>query len=129
MTGPVSYVEIPADDYDRATDFYESVFGFDVRASPVGDYHYGVLSSGDDEIGAIVGANSIEYDDGVEVSYDPSATDGILVYFQITDPLEELLDIVRTTGGSLLVDGQPVGEDMELAIVLDSEGNRLGLLS
>lgn len=128
MSGTISYVELPAQEYDRAVEFYESVFDNAVEDSPDGDYQYGILSSDEREIGAIVGTDSIRYGDRT-VSYEPGQTAGPLVYFSVDGPLEDYLEAVEANGGSIRVPPADVGDGLRLALCLDSEGNRIGLLA
>lgn len=74
MAGAISYVELPVREYDRAGEFYESVFDYAVEDSPVGEYQYAIISSDEREIGAIVGTGSIRYgDESVSTSRDRRA--------------------------------------------------------
>lgn len=128
MADAIAYVELPAREYGRAVEFYESVFGCAVEDSPAGDYQYGIIYSDHREIGAIVGPDSIRYGDET-VSYEPGETAGPLVYFSVDEQLEDHLDAVGANGGSVRVPPTDIGDGLRLAICLDSEGNRIGLLS
>ena len=109
--GKICYVEIPAVDVRRSTEFYEKVFGWRVRQR---------------------GDGSIAFDDGVgEVSgtwvlgRPPATSPGLLIYIMV-DSVAATIDAVQAHGGELV---QPIGVDAPeiTARFRDPAGNVLGL--
>ncbi|HEV3512694.1 MAG TPA: VOC family protein [Candidatus Sulfotelmatobacter sp.] len=108
--GKICYIQIPAIDIARSAEFYQKVFGWNVRKRSDG---------------------SVAFDDGVgEVSGEwvknraPSAP-GLFVHIMV-DSVEETLKIVAANGGAVV---QPVGGDAPeiTAHFRDPAGNVLGL--
>lgn len=124
----ISYVEIPVLDFDRAVDFYESVLDVNVTDSDIGEYPYGVIRDDGDEIGALVGTDSIMYgDDGTSVEYRPNEA-GAIVYFTVEGELPAIMSKATDLGGSTVV--EPFAMDgISIAILQDPAGNRIGLMA
>jgi len=109
--GKICYLEIPAVDVSRSSDFYRSVFGWQLRKR--GDGH-------------------IAFDDGVgEVSgtwvtgRPPSPQPGLLFYIMVDDAAAAIEAIVAH-GGEIV---QPVGADAPeiTARFRDPAGNVIGI--
>ena len=109
--GKICYIEIPATNIARSSDFYQKVFGWTIR--PRGD-------------------GSIAFDDGVgEVSgtwvqgRPPLSTPGLLLYIMV-DSVAATVDAIVSNGGEIT---QPVGADAPeiTARFRDPGGNILGL--
>jgi predicted enzyme related to lactoylglutathione lyase len=83
--GKICYLEIPAADVVRSADFYQKVFGWDVRER---------------------GNGELSFDDGVEVSgmwvlgRPPAGADGIRISIMV-DEIAATLDAVVAHGGSI----------------------------
>lgn len=109
--GKICYLEIPAIDIPRSLNFYEAVFGWQVRQR---------------------GDGSIAFDDGVgEVSgtwvkgRPPSREPGVLVYIMV-DNVASTIKAVVAHGGEIV---QAIGVDAPevTARFLDPAGNIFGL--
>ena len=109
--GKICYIEIPATDIVRSADFYEKVFGWNIRKR---------------------GDGSTAFDDGVgEVSgtwvlgRPPSTTPGLLIYVMV-DSAEATVKAVIANGGEIV---QPIGADAPeiTARFRDPGGNVIGL--
>lgn len=114
------WFEIPAVDLERATAFYETVFGFATTREDIGDGDVkSLIPSGDGFMGAI--------------SQGPSwtpATSGVLVYFSGGDDLQQVLDRVVPAGGRIVEPKQTVDATSGYwARFQDTEGNIIGVLS
>lgn len=116
---PVSYVEIPVADMDRAVRFYEAVFRVSLERTVV-DGHEMALFPFDEDARGVTGA--LASGD----SYVPS-TSGPRVYFSV-DSIEETLELAVSRGGSVAYPKTRVG-DFWVAEFEDSEGNRIALSS
>ena len=124
MKSAISWFEIPSKDLDRASKFYENIFGISLipmdmpsikmRMFPVEDPMTGIG-------GAIV------HSDGF---HTPSATDGPLIYLNGNPDVQQVLDRVEAAGGSIMVPKTEISPDYGfMAVFIDTEGNRIGLHS
>ena len=109
--GKICYVELPATDVQRSAEFYQKVFGWQIRTR---------------------GNGSIAFDDGVgEVSgtwvtgRPPAGTPGLLIYVMV-DSVAAMIDAVIAHGGEIV---QPIGMDAPeiTARFRDPGGNVIGL--
>ena len=109
--GKICYLEIPATDIARSSDFYCQVFGWVIRKR--GDGHIAF----DDAAGEVSGSWVL--------GRPPSGNPGILVYI-MRDSVEETLKAVVAHGGEIV---QPIGGDAPeiTARFRDPAGNVIGL--
>lgn len=123
MDNAISWFEIPATDLSRAAKFYETIFGVSLvpmnlpnikmRMFPLED-RTGVG-------GAIVDSGGF---------HKPSATDGPLIYLNGNPDVQGILDKVEKAGGKISVPKTEISPDYGfIAVIIDSEGNRIGLQS
>jgi hypothetical protein len=120
----ISWFEIPATDIKRATKFYETLFnvklleldmpGRKMRTFPVQDMMTDIS-------GAIV---------DTEGFHKPSSTDGVLIYLNGNPDVQNILDKVEAAGGNIFLPKTEISPQHGcMAIIIDSEGNRIGLHS
>lgn len=109
--GKICYIEIPAAEIARSAEFYQRVFGWNIRKR---------------------GDGSIAFDDGAgEVSgtwvtgRPPAGTPGLMVYVMV-DNVEKTVEAVKANGGEIV---QPIGADAPeiTARFRDPAGNVIGL--
>jgi predicted enzyme related to lactoylglutathione lyase len=109
--GKICYLEIPATDLARSAEFYQRVFGWNIRKR---------------------GDGSVAFDDGVgEVSgtwvlgRPPSSGPGLLIYIMVNS-VAATLDAIVADGGEVV---QPIGGDAPeiTARFRDPAGNVIGL--
>jgi hypothetical protein len=117
---PVGWFEIPVRDLGRAKAFYEQVFGIELEEHRMGPLLYAWFPMREGAIGA---AGSLVKGEG----YDPSDR-GVLVYFTAPE-MEAVLSRVKGRGGEVISGKTSIGEFGFIAIVKDTEGNRIGLHS
>ena len=124
MKSAISWFEIPSKDIDRATKFYEKIFGvtlipmdmpnIKMRMFPLDDMMTQVG-------GALVDSGGF---------HKPSATDGPLIYLNGNPDVQNVLDKVEAAGGSIAVPKTQISPEYGyMAVFLDTEGNRIGLHS
>lgn len=124
MEHAISWFEIPATDLDRATKFYEAIFGVSLipmdlpnikmRMFPVDDMLKGIG-------GAVVDSGGF---------HKPSATDGPLIYLNGNPDVQNILDKVEAAGGKIALPKTEISPEYGfMALILDTEGNRIGLHS
>lgn len=121
MKNLISFFEIPATDISRAVNFYNELFGFEIKISDCGEEKMAFFPGEDNNVcGAISQAKNFE----------PSAQ-GVLIHFDVTGRIDDLITKVPELGGKIVMGKtQIVPEDQGcFALVLDSEGNRIGLHS
>jgi uncharacterized protein len=103
MNNPVNWFEIPVTDMDRAKQFYESVFGYEININKMGDIEMGWFPFDHEAPGATGTLIKNE-------NYIPSHQ-GSLVYFSVPE-IDEIM---------------PIGEHGFCGIFEDTEGNRVAL--
>jgi len=109
--GKICYVEIPAIDIPRSVEFYQTVFGWNIRRRGDGQTAF------DDGVGEVSGT----WVSGRPPSQEP----GLLLYIMV-DSVAETVDAVIAQGGELV---QPIGADAPeiTARFRDPAGNVIGL--
>ena len=109
--GKICYIELPATDVARSADFYQRVFGWNIRQR--GDGH----TAFDDTTGEVSGT----WVNGRA----PASAPGLLVYVMV-DNVAATLDAIVANGGEVV---QPIGADAPeiTARFRDPAGNVIGL--
>ena len=124
MQNAISWFEIPTTDISRAQKFYEAIFGMNMmpmdfpnikmRMFPLDDMMTQVG-------GAIVDSGGF---------HKASATDGPLIYLNANPDVQHILDKVLAAGGSVVVPKTEISPEYGfMAVIVDTEGNRIGLHS
>lgn len=124
MNTPICWFELPAIQLDRAEDFYRRVLGTTFRretcgGNPMAIFAYDETMPG----GALVAMPGLEPRDN-----------GTLVYLTVAD-LDVALAKVTTAGGQIAMPPMALGKDAQgreigsIALIIDSEGNRVGLFA
>lgn len=121
----VGWFEIPVADMDRAIKFYETVFEFKIDRQTMDSLDMGWFPWIENGLGSGGSLVSIDND-----FYQPSSS-GTIVYFTAhSGDLKNELSRVVPAGGKILVEKRMVGEGYGyMAVVLDTEGNRIALHS
>src|SRR2546428_13413142 len=109
--GKICYIEIPAGDVGRSSEFYEKVFGWRLRRRGDGAIAF------DDTTGEVSGTWVL--------GRPPAASPGLLIYIMV-DSVAAMIDAVIAHGGELV---QPIGADAPeiTARFRDPAGNVFGL--
>jgi uncharacterized protein len=109
--GKICYLEMPATDVARSAEFYQRVFGWNVRQRGDG------ATAFDDTTGQVSGS--------WVVGRPPHLTPGLLVYLMV-DSAADTLDAIVAHGGEIV---QPIGADAPeiTARFRDPGGNVIGL--
>lgn len=124
MKSAISWFEIPTKDLDRATKFYENIFGISLIPMDLPDIKMRMFPV-EDQMTDIGGA--IVYSDSF---HKPSATDGPLIYLNGNPDVQKVLDKVEAAGGSVMVPKTEISPEYGfMAVIIDTEGNRVGLHS
>ena len=127
---PVVHFEIPADDVERAIEFYEKTFGWKIKkmdmpadSSTGGEPYYSVITSEVDEKG---------------MAKTPGAINGGLMKRRVkeqlftnyitVDSIDEMLKTIKNNGGTICLPKTEIAHGMGwIAAFIDTEGNLLGL--
>ena len=111
MNGKICYIEMPATDIARSADFYQRVFGWNIRKRGDGSTAF------DDTTGQVSGAWVL--------GRPSSAKPGLLFYIMV-DSVAASVDTVVANGGEIV---QPIGADAPeiTARFRDPGGNVIGL--
>jgi uncharacterized protein len=117
----VSWFEIPVTDFERAKQFYETIFQIEMPINEMNGYKMGFFPTlGNSAIGG-----AICFGEG----YIPSGA-GSLIYLNANPNIDEVLNRIHDHGGRLLTPKTLIGEGMGYyAIFVDTENNRLALHS
>jgi predicted enzyme related to lactoylglutathione lyase len=120
----ISWFEIPATDLDRATKFYETLFGVELIAMDMPNLRMRTFPVADmmkDISGALVDSGGF---------HKPSSSDGVLIYLNGNPDVQHILDKVEAAGGSIFLPKTEISpEHGFMAIIIDTEGNRIGFHS
>ena len=114
----ISFFEIPAIDFNRAVTFYETLFSFRIDRCDCGEEKMGFFpDNGSGLRGAISLSNG----------FNPSS-DGVLVHFA-TDRIDWIVQHVEAGGGKIILPKTAIEAEGQgcFALILDSEGNRIGI--
>jgi len=123
MKNAISWFEIPASDLDRAQKFYEAIFG--VKLNPLDLQNIKMRMFPIEDTNGVGGA---VVDSGG--FHKPSATDGPLIYLNGNPDVQNILNKVEQAGGQVMVPKTEISPEYGyMAVIIDSEGNRIGLHS
>lgn len=117
---PVGWFEIPVVDLERAKNFYDAVFGFDLKFHDMGPMRMAWFTMIEGVPGAPGALIKME-------GYTPSE-DGIRIYFTAPD-IEETLAKASANGGHILQPKTSIGEYGFIARFKDTEGNHIAIHS
>ena len=117
-TNIANWFEIPVQDLDRATRFYEAVFDVKLTPETMGEMKMAFFpfeQEGRGAAGALMKA----------AGYEPSHA-GTVLYFSVED-INETLRRIGANGGKMLMPRTSIGQYGFIAQYEDPEGNRLAL--
>ena len=119
MKNVINWFEIPAVDLDRAARFWETVLETKLKRESAPGSELAIFPHGNDgeHGGALVRRGG-----------KPSAT-GTCVYLDAKGDIDGAITRVERAGGRVAVPKTDIGPDGVFAIVVDTEGNAVGLHS
>lgn len=124
MQNAISWFEIGTTDLERATVFYETIFN--VKLNPLDLDNIKMRMFPLDDMMTQVGGALV--DSGG--FHKPSSTDGPLIYLNGNPDVQNILDKVEGAGGKILVPKTEISPEYGfMAVIIDTEGNRIGLHS
>jgi len=120
MSHAINWFEIPVADLGRAQAFYEAVLGKKLRPEvEVSGEHIAIFPSSKEGVGGAL----------IKSARRKPSSDGAMAYLNCTGALDEVLSRVPKAGGQIVVPRTDIGPPGFIAIIVDSEGNAVGLHS
>lgn len=124
FTNAISWFEIGTSDLERATKFYETIF--DLKLNPLDLPNIKMRMFPLDNL--MTGIGGALVDSGG--FHKPSSTDGPLIYLNGNPDVQKILDRVEAAGGKIMVPKTEISPEYGfMAVIIDTEGNRIGLHS
>jgi len=124
MKNAISWFEIPATDLERAQKFYQTIFGISMIPMDMENIKMRMFPLDDmmTEVGgAIVDSGGF---------HKPSLTEGPLIYLNGNPDVQTILNKVEAAGGKVMVPKTQISPEYGyMAVIVDTEGNRIGLHS
>jgi len=111
----ISWVEIPAEDFDRAVKFYDAILGLELKKEDCGHEKMACFPTGEGAIFSTPG-------------FKPSK-DGVIINLYVGNKLDETIKKVTASGGTIVKGRTKIEAEGQgyFALFIDSEGNKLGL--
>ncbi len=120
MANAINWFEIPVVDFQRAKNFYNTIFSFQMQEQQMGEYTMGFFPG--DQSGV---SGAICYGNG----YAPSET-GTLVYLNANGVIDDVIGRIEPAGGKVIMPKSLVTDAIGfIAYFIDTEGNKVGLHS
>ncbi len=120
-TNSLNWFEIPANDIERSKQFYQSILNIEMEShemegtkmaffpwTPGSGKATGALAQGE--------------------NHKPS-TEGTIIYINANPNMDNVLARVEESGGKVLVPKMSIGENGNIAFIMDTEGNNIGIHS
>lgn len=120
-TNSLNWFEIPANDIERSKRFYESILDIEMESqemegtkmaffpwTPGSGKATGALAQGE--------------------NHKPSM-EGTIIYINAKPNMDNVLARVEEAGGKVLVPKMSIGENGNIAFIMDTEGNNIGIHS
>jgi len=124
MQHAISWFEIPTTDINRAQKFYEAIFSITMVPMDLPNIKMRMFPLDDMTTqvgGALVDSGGF---------HKASATDGPLVYLNGNPDVQIILDRVEAAGGKIMLPKTEISPEYGfMAVIYDTEGNRIGLHS
>lgn len=115
----LNWFEIPAIDINRSQKFYETIFDAKMELSTIEDTEmvFFPWTPGSGKANGCL-AKSPNHTPSVE---------GTIVYLNADPKLSVIVERIETAGGKVLIPHMNIGEHGHVAILIDTEGNQVGL--
>jgi predicted enzyme related to lactoylglutathione lyase len=118
VTNAINFFEIPSIDFDRAVAFYTAILGVELYREVFMGIPSAMFPVSEDGAGGAI----------IHSEAKPSA-DGPIIYLNANGKLAEMVARVEPAGGTVLRPLTSIGDPGYIAIIRDTEGNRIGLHS
>ncbi len=120
-TNSLNWFEIPASDIERSKKFYQTIFDIEMEDNNMGEAKMAFFpwqGGSGKATGAVVQSPD----------HKPS-TDGAVVYLNANPAMDNVLAKVEAAGGQVLMPKMSIGEHGNIAFIMDTEGNKVGIHS
>lgn len=118
MKDAINWFELPVVDLARAQKFYETMLGAKLKSEVFNGTPHAMFPTDSGVGGALI----------KDARRSPKA-DGALIYLNANGKLDACLGRVEAAGGKVLLPKTSIGDPGHIALVLDTEGNQVGLHS
>ena len=116
----INWFEIAVTDFERAKNFYETIYGFEMNVTELQGYKMAFFPSANGMVSGAICAGE---------GYIPSGA-GALLYLNANPDVNLLLDKTVQAGGKIIVPKTLISaESGYYAFIVDTEGNRIALHS
>ncbi|MBA4407768.1 lactoylglutathione lyase [bacterium] len=121
MANVLNWFEIPVLDLDRAVKFYSDIFSYpSMHKMDLGGFQMAIFPMEGDGVGGALCQHE---------SYKPSQ-EGVVIYLNANPDLSTPLSKVEAAGGKVVMPKKQISPEIGfMAIIIDSEGNRVALHS
>ncbi len=119
MSNAINWFELPSNNFERAVKFYSEVLGSDLQPMDNPEMKMAFFPTTDQGVGGCVTHGN---------GNKPTA-EGSLIYLNGGDDLGKPLSKVENAGGEVIMPKSPIGENGFMAIIKDTEGNRVAFHS
>jgi len=119
-TNNIVWCDIPVLDLKRAVQFYSELLDLKIEIEKHQDVEFAVLPCATK--GGVTGCLAQSSDTKV-------SRDGVLIYLNLQDRLDEAIKIAKDNGCEIVKDKMSIGEWGSRAIIIDTEGNQIALHS
>ncbi|MBR9922994.1 MAG: VOC family protein [Bacteroidetes bacterium] len=120
MANAISWFEIPVNEMDRARAFYEKAFDIKMEMLELPNITFALFPAAPHEVGGAL---------CIAKSYVPSLA-GTLPYLNANPDLQAVLDRTEQAGGKVLLSKTHISDERGyMGLIMDTEGNRIGLHS
>lgn len=120
-TNSLNWFEIPVTDINRAKAFYETIFEISMEVQNMDDAEMAFFpfSPGSGKANGSLAKSPM---------HKPS-TEGTIVYLNANPNMDAVLNKVENAGGKVITPKTAIGEHGNIAFIIDTEGNNIGIHS
>ncbi len=115
----INWFEIPVSDYERAINFYESVFDTRLQRESMDEVNYAIFPA---EEPAVAGAL-------IKADFQQPGEQGSLVYLNAEGVMDDVIERAQALGAKVYIPKTYIGDPGYIAHISDSEGNKIALHS
>jgi predicted enzyme related to lactoylglutathione lyase len=119
MNNSINWFEIPVNDMDRAVRCYETLLDTKLKREVFFGTPHGIFSSSTEGVGGAL----------IHDKKRPPTAGGVTVYLNANGKLDAVLSRAESAKAKVLVPKTAIGDFGFIAIIVDSEGNHIGLHS
>jgi predicted enzyme related to lactoylglutathione lyase len=120
MKDAITWFDIPTENFDRAVKFYSDILGQPIRVDTFMGQKFGFFPmDGTEGVGGAL----------VLPRWAKPCADGTRVYLSCQGIIDEVIGRVEKSGGKIIAPKFELGDRGWIAVIMDTEGNTVGLQS